>query len=287
MRRQTLPVFAALCVAFAAVPAAAQQPPLPPKVLQIYREEVKPGKGPAHEKWEAGWPEAFAKAKMTSHYLAMTSSTGPAEAWFVAGFDSWAAWEKAEKEVEGNATLSAETNALSVGDAEFISGWTSLVLTFREDLSNAPNIDVSKMRYFRIVTFRVRPGHDADLANNARIVRDAYAKAKISLPWAVYQVSAGMTGPAYMVWIPMRSLAEIDATHAASKAIQDAEGEEGQKALAKAAADGYLSVSQNIFAFSPKMSYPPAAWVASDPGYWAPMRAAAPPPTDSKPVEKK
>jgi hypothetical protein len=59
----------------------------------------------------------------------------------------------------------------------------------------------------------------------------------------------------------------------AGKAIQDAEGEDGQKALAKAAADGYNFTTQNIFAVSPKMSYPPKEWVAKDPGFWAPKPA--------------
>ena len=39
----------------------------PPKILQIFIESVKPGKGGAHEKIEVGWPQAFAKAKWPSH----------------------------------------------------------------------------------------------------------------------------------------------------------------------------------------------------------------------------
>ena len=34
----------------------------PPKMLQIIREQVKPGKTSAHEKVEMGWPRAYAKA---------------------------------------------------------------------------------------------------------------------------------------------------------------------------------------------------------------------------------
>ena len=30
------------------------------------------------------------------------------------------------------------------------------------------------------------------------------------------------------------------------------------------------SVRSNLFHFSPKMSYPPAAWVKEDPAFWAP-----------------
>ena len=274
MKRKTLSLIGVTCLAVsAAARATAQEPPPPPKFLQIYREEVKPGKGPAHEKVEAGWPAAFAKANWPSNYLALTSMTGPSEAWFTSGWDSLAAWEKDTKALQANKALSAELDALLEKDGELLSGGNGLLLSYREDLSNTPNVDLPRMRYFRIVTFRVRPGHDADFSNAVKIVRDAYAKAKISLPWAVYQVNAGMPGPTYMVWIPMRSLAEYDATMAVAKAIQEAEGEEGQKALNKASSDGYLTVTQNIFAFNPKMSYPPKAWVARDPEFWTPKPA--------------
>lgn len=274
MTKRTLALFGATCLAVsAAARVTAQEPPPPPKILQIYREEVKPGKGPAHEKVEAGWPAAFAKANWPTTYLALTSMTGPSEAWFITGFDSFAAWEKDAKAVEGNKALSAELDALTEKDGELLSGGSGVVLSHREDLSNPPGVDLSKIRYFRIATFRVRSGHDNDFVSAVKIVRDAYSKTKTALPWAVYQVTAGMPGPTYMVWIPMRSLAELDATMKASKAIQEAEGEEGQKALAKAASDGYASVSQNIYAVSPKMSYPPREWVARDPEYWTPKPA--------------
>src|SRR6202171_1652234 len=41
--------------------AQAPAPPGPPRALLIFRAEVKPGKGPAHQKWETGWPRALAK----------------------------------------------------------------------------------------------------------------------------------------------------------------------------------------------------------------------------------
>ena len=274
--KRTIGLLGATCLLVsAAARVTAQEPPPPPKILQIYREEVKPGKGPAHAQVEAGWPAAFAKANWPSHYLALTSLTGPSEAWFVSGWDSMAAWEKDTKAVEGNTALSAELDALQEKDGELLSGGSGLLLSYREDLSNTPNVDLSKMRYFRIITFRIRPGHENDFMSAVKIVKDAYRKANISLPWAVFQVTAGMPGPTFTVWIPMTSLAELDATMKASKAIQDAEGEDGQKALAKAAADGYNFTTQNIFAYSPKMSYPPKEWVAKDPGFWAPKPAGS------------
>ncbi|HSB35863.1 MAG TPA: hypothetical protein VLH41_03250 [Thermoanaerobaculia bacterium] len=286
--KKTMGLIGTACLLVSAIPrAAAEEPPPPPKILQIFREEVKPGKAAAHEKVEAGWPRAFAKANWPTRYLALTSLTGPMEAWFAIGFDSFAAWEKDTKATEANKALSAELEKLSVADAECISGGRGLVAIHREDLGFGPNADISKTRYFRIITFKVRPGHDKDFTDAVKIVKDAYQKASVPITWAVYQVSGGMSGPTYLVWVPMRSLAETDAVLGAMKAIQEAEGDDGQKALTKMAADGYLSVEQNFFAVSPKMSYPPKAWVDKDPGFWAPKSEAAPPKPVAKPAEKK
>ena len=48
-----------LCLASGPASVVAQESgagQAPPKILQIYIESVKPGKGAAHEKIEVGWP---------------------------------------------------------------------------------------------------------------------------------------------------------------------------------------------------------------------------------------
>ncbi len=88
--------------------AQAQQVMLtPPKVLVITREVLKPGKGAAHEKWETGWPRAFAKAKWPTRYLAVSSMTGENRALYMSGYESLAAWEADTRAIEQNAVLSA------------------------------------------------------------------------------------------------------------------------------------------------------------------------------------
>src|SRR5215218_5039982 len=105
-------VIAAFCglASVSLVSAQADAPPPPPKVLQIFRETVKPGHSAAHANTEAGWPAAFAKADAPGHYLALTSTSGPNEAWFITGYESFAAYEKDNAGIEANAALSAETD---------------------------------------------------------------------------------------------------------------------------------------------------------------------------------
>jgi hypothetical protein len=267
----------ALLVSFVALPLCAAEnaaPGAPPKVLQIFREEVKVGKNAAHVKLEKGFVAAMAKANWPTHYIALTTVTGPGEAWFLTAYPSFAAWEKDRSDTEKNAALTADLDRLTEKDGEFLSNARSLVAVHREDLSAGSPVDVAKMRYFRIITFRVRPGHENDFAESVKIVRAAYEKAKVDLPWAVYQISAGMPGPTYMILLPMKSMSEIDAAFARSATIREAEGPENEKALAKFSADGYATVETNVFAFSPAMSYPAKEFAARDPEFWTPKAEA-------------
>lgn len=268
----------------------AQTPPPaasgPPKVLQIFREEVKPGKGPAHQKWETGWPRMFAKANWPTSSLALTSVTGPSEAWFLTGYDSFAAWEKDRENFDKNPAVKAEDDRLAAGDGEFLSATRSIVASYREDLSSKTTVVLPKMRYFRIVTYRVRPGHDSDFADAAKIVKGTYEKANVELPFAVYQIFSGMPTPTYLVFLPMKSLDEIDSGMARSKTIQDAFGEENQKKLSKMSADGYLTIESNLFAFDPKISYPSKEFIAADPEFWTPRPGPAMKKEPTKPAPK-
>jgi hypothetical protein len=267
--------------------AQAPAPMGPPKLLQIIREEVKVGKGPAHEKNEVGYPQAFKKAKWPTNFLAITSITGPSEAWFLIGYDSFEAWEKDRQAIEKNTALIAELNQLDAKDAEFVSGTRSLVAVYREDLSHRPGMNIAQMRYFRMLTFRVRPGHEADFGEAVKIVRAGYEKADVEIHWAVFQISSGMPGPTFLVFAPTKSLKEVDVLLAQAPKVQAAEGEDGVKKLQKLAADGYLTIESNIYAFSPKMSYVSKELAAGDPDFWTPKPKAAAKPAEGASAEKK
>ncbi len=265
-------VFVTASGLLAQTPAA--DPSAPPKVLQIIREDVKPGKAPAHQKWEEGWPRAYAKAKWPTSFVAMTSVSGPSEAWFMSGYDTFGAWGKDRESFDKN-PIKGEDDRLSQGDGEFLSGTRSIVAAYREDLSAWAGVKLPTMRYFRVITYRVRPGHDSDFVDAAKTLKGGYEKASVKLPWAVYQIVSGLPTPTYLVFLPMKSFDEIDGAMANSKSIQEAMGEETQKKMSKLASDGYLSIESNIYALDPKMSYPSKEWIAGDPEFWTPKSAPA------------
>lgn len=271
-------LFVVACLFLSASSMALAQEPAssgPPKVLQIFREEVKPGKGAAHEKVEVGWPRAFTNAKSPTHYLAMVSVTGPSEAWFITGFNSLAAWEKDRQDNEKNVALTAELDQLAERDGELLSSVRSIVATYREELSYRPaGVNIGQMRYFHVTTIRIRPGHENDFIQANKIVREAHEKANVPEHWAVFQVNSGMPNGTFLNIQPLKSLAEVDAfaeTH--GKAYQDATGDEGRQKLRELASAGTLSTETTIFAFSPKMSYVSKETASADPDFWTPKPA--------------
>jgi hypothetical protein len=286
MKRGSIVLFAAtLLLAFGST-AVAQESTPPPNIVQIFREEVKPGHGAAHARTEAGWPRAFAKANWPTHYLAVTSVTGPPDAWFIAGYESMAAWEQDQKNIEKNTALQAETDRLSEQDSQHLSGVRSVVARYRADLSHRPGVSIPNMRYFSIAVVRVRPGHTEEYEEVRKMVKAAHEKAGLKDNHSVFQVIAGMPSGTFLVFTPMKSLAEVDAgPQLHGESYQAAMGgEDGQKKLRELVSASVITGETQIFAFSPGMSYPSKEWIAADPGYWKPKPVAKPAAAKEKPA---
>lgn len=253
----------------------------PPKVLVVQREFVKPGKsGAPHMKTESAFVQAMTAAKWPTHYLGMDSMTGPSRSLFLVGYDSFAAWEKDNLATQKNATLWAAIDRALVADGELLSSYDASALAYREDLSLRPNQNYAQMRYFEIIRFKVRQGHDKDWDALVKMYMDAYGKATPAVHWATYQSVYGAdNGGVYVVFNGLKSLSEVDAGFGDSKKFEAELGEDGMKKLADLTAACVEDVQTNLFSFNPSLSYSSDDWVKADPGFWktkAPAPAKAP-----------
>jgi hypothetical protein len=244
-----------------------QQAHSPPPFLQIFQEEIKPGRAGLHPAVESGWPRAFAKAKIQNHYIAMTTLYGPPEAWFCAGVRSIADIQDQNQAIEKAPGLSKELDRLAQADAANLAGYRAVLARYRPELSNEPNIDPAEMRVWEILIFTVKPGHEGDFYQGAKLYQSIVQNAKASAPWATFEVMSGMPGPVYLVFVPHKTLAEIDPTTGPMAAIEKSIDEATMKKFA-AASEGYSSVESRVFAVSPEMSYPRPEWVTQDPEFW-------------------
>jgi hypothetical protein len=255
----------------------------PPKVLTITREAVKTGKSSAHEKWEEGWPKAYAKAKWSTHYLAMTAITGESRVLFLTPYDSMAAWEEDVRAQDKNPDLSAANEALGAKNGDFLSDSKTAVFTLMPELSYQQELPAAGIRGFMVVAQTVKPGHGKHYEEIRKMVKAAHEKAGLKEHYTVYHVSAGANSGLYLIFIPIKGLADVDQFDALhGQAYKDALGEEGQNKITEFGMQGLESSETQLFVFSPRMSYAPKAWVDAEPDFWAPKPSPAAKPAAAK-----
>jgi hypothetical protein len=253
---------------------SAQQPG-PPKVLRIFREDVKEGKGPAHEKVEARWAQTMARFKYPANTLALTSLTGTSQAWFLEGHDSFAGIGEAEA-FSSKPAYRSEIDALDAQDAEVRSSSRQWIAVFRNDLSYriGPMLEsLPKARYVNVLIFRVHQGRDQEFVDLAKTAVAALGKSGSDQPVAVYQVFSGAPSGMYLLFEPSASLKTLDDAPARGEAMFNAMGDAGAKRFIKSSGEILASTESLLFNINPKMSYPPKEVAAGDPDFWTPKAA--------------
>ncbi len=251
----------------------------PPKRLQLVVEEVKPGKGAAHEKSEALWLATFLQSNVPAYGLGMTSMTGRSEAWFVNIMgDSWAEWDKWGKQIEANKGVSAELAKLGATDGELLNGVRTYYLDYVPDMSYRPDFKVGEYKFFMVDTVRVKPGYGREYSELRKAVNAAHEKANMDEHMIVYYAGLGAAGGTYFIFEPVKSISsldEIDKLHEEGSEYRKALGDDFQKMSREFAQSGLMSAESDIFAISPKMSYVSEQTAKLAPDFWLSKAALA------------
>jgi hypothetical protein len=286
MRRILMAAMALACVMSGAAVLRAQDQNSPiPKVLVIDREMVKFGKDAAHAKNEAAFAKAFAAAKTPAHYLAVATMSGPSEAWFLVGFDSYAEWQKSEQYGEQH-KVDELVAPLMEKDTEYVADGNQAVATYNEKWSYRPGMNIGEMRYFEVETIRLRPGHQKDWEDLVKLYNATAQKINMDEHDIFFEARYGAPSGTIYIFTPRKSLADLDTAMGAGKAFQDALGADGQKKWAQLLEASIANDSTTLVRFSPEMSYAADDWIKADPGFWKPKPMMAPKaPAAKKPAE--
>jgi hypothetical protein len=283
MKRVVTVLFGA-CLCFVAATAAnvaaaqeiAAAKDMPPKVLVVNREVMKPGKGGSpHQRTESAFVRAMATAKDTTYYLGMDAISGASRSLFFTGYDSFASWEKEALSEQKNATLSAALDRAEAADGDLLQSYETSMFVLRDDYSLNLGTDLAHDRYFEIGVFHVKPGHDGDWDTIMGLVKGAYAKVP-GVQWAMYQRAYG--GPeGYFIYItPLKSAAEIDTNFANGPKFVEAIGKDGMKQLNELMSASVDQVESNLFALNPAISYANPELIKGDPTFWKAAPAGEP-----------
>jgi hypothetical protein len=245
-------------------------PKTQPKLITIFEEEVKVGRGPEHAKHESGFPAAYEKAKSPYYYLAMTSVTGHSEAWYISPWESHAAIGDSMKREDSDPFLSAELARLGRLDAEYINSFRIVQAAARTELSFGTFPDLSKARFFEVTTFRIRPGHEQQFEEASKAYLAAAGRSAPKASYRIYEVMAGMPSPTILIISSVEKYADFDQTFADDKAIWKGATPEEMAVLQKFASEGLVSSESNRFRVDPVQSYVSKETRAQDPEFWNP-----------------
>jgi hypothetical protein len=279
MKKKIVLIMFSFCVLFSTnvqglAQAASTQPPV---VLQIVREDIKTGMMEAHSREANGTVRIWAKAKSPHHRLALVPIAGNQnEVTYIWPYASFAAYEKAQKDLDKiGETYKADFDRIGHSGEDYHSAQRDMLCRLRADLSyNLPAPDRGKMRFMRVETIRVKPGHTQDFEEQRKIINAAHVKARVDEHMAVYQVVGGAQAGTFIVLIPWRSMDDSNLLPH-GKAYQDALGEDNTKKVARIANDAIVFNDVSIYAFEPQLSYVHQEFVDADPGYWT-LKSPAP-----------
>ncbi len=270
---------AALCLLCAGltlnpIPAAlaqqeAGQVHSPSKYLYLSNVEIKPNQNGAYAKLESEEVQAMRAANAPSHYVAMGSITGGSRVLYIHGFDSFADLQKAHDETMAMSKLEETLSADNASEAPMIAARSSSIYSYEKDLSLGGPIDLSKMRFMRIILFHVRRGHAQDWEHTVKLMIKAYQSSIPEAHWAMFEKMYGMgSDNVFILVTPMESLSVVDTMRENGKKFRDSVGEDQLQMLRKSLAADVESSDSNLFAFGPHISYVPDSWVTSSPDFW-------------------
>jgi hypothetical protein len=161
----------------------------PPKILEIYRDFLKPGSDAAYNEIERDIARVCIELGFPHAYLAIESLTGPKEVWFLNGWESSAEQKQVADDYENNAPLAAALEKNAKRKAGLVSTPIEVFANYRPYSGGGEPWRLGMGRFLVITVTRASERMDgttfetADgtkfivLPANARAVADAKAAA--------------------------------------------------------------------------------------------------------------
>jgi hypothetical protein len=261
----------ALIAVFAAAPACAQGLPLTPapRVLQIYRESIRPEKQGPYTQVEIGAAAACARLNFPHPYLTLASITGLTEVWFLNGYDSLTEMEQIGRAIAANGDLSGTLATIASQKVDLVNDPRNIFAYYRPDLSEGRGLSAPRTHLFSVTIVSVVPGKEGEYAEIRKILRSAHRSSNSPEIHSVYQVGSGMREPTFLVFSPATSLEDVENSNLLYRSrFEESLGDANRKRLAELSASAIATTETLLFAVSPPMSFPAKEWVDADPEFW-------------------
>lgn len=266
-------LFVSVRATTAQTPKLATPVTAPPKLLLLVHRQIKPGTESERHRLEAQMSRACDGLSVPNSWIDLEAITGEPESLSFDPYDSfaqadqaYAAWGRLYGTYPELAQLQQQINSL-------VSSERTIIAVRRDDLGYRRDfIDLSKMRFMRVLQVRLRPGFENSFEEAFKILGAAYERINATTPWVVYQVNVGMPSPTFLVFVPMRTLQQNDDLLAWRKDLRQAEGDANVRRMEEIAKEAYESTESNLYAVSPEVSHVTKEFAGGDPQFWAPKQ---------------
>jgi hypothetical protein len=279
-------LFVTLCASIALAQRVVPLSPVaPPKLVLLVRQQTRFGSEGERRKLGIQMSRACDGLDVPNSWIDLESITGEPGALY---FDPLDSFEQADKAVAVWGQLyraHPELAGIQEQIKALVTSERTLIAVRRDDLGYRTDfIDLSKMRFMRVLEVRLRPGYENSFVEAFKILAAAYERINASTPWVVYQVNVGMPSPAFLVFVPQRALRQNDDLLSWRRDLRQAEGEERAHRMEQIAREAYQSTESHLYAVSPETSHVSREFAAGDPQFWlsgAPAGAKLSPGTDT------
>jgi hypothetical protein len=278
MRLRTNPI-AVLCLfaaglALTSAPAVraqheAGQAQGPSRYLFLENDELKPNTSFAYAKSQGEEVQAMRAAKAPEHFVGMWGITGANHVLYMHGFDSFADLQKGHEATFAMPKMMDAMKTAETSQGSLVANEHDSIYSFEKELSLNSDLDLSKMRFMRILLFHVRSGHDEDFRRMAKLFVKAYQTALPEARWAMFQKMYGVgSDNIYILVTPMENLGYVDGMISSDKKFSEGVGGDQLQTLMKGVEAAVESTESDLFAFDSSLSYVPDSWITSSPDFW-------------------
>lgn len=253
----------------------AQATLMPPAMMAVGCEWVKPGMGPAHDLHEEAWARASEAVKGIAPSLALQSTTGLAETCWLTSVSSYDQLGKNYALYNKDPAYAAAMPSLVGNDAKFVSDGRNYIAILRPDLSAGAMPNVLTRRVTEWTEWRIRPGNGAAFDAAAKAYAAAATRAGLQPEFRVFQVLHGAPGDTYWVFTSMTSMAGFDKMMADDPKVFAAFTADDRKLFDDFFAKAVVSTTSNIWSYNSAQSALTPEQRATDP-FWKLKPKAAP-----------
>jgi hypothetical protein len=241
----------------------------PPNILRITRSLARPGKRAELARIRARRAQALASAKWPRPSFALTSITGPDEAWRLTGYEAFETWNEDLETVCRMPVLGSVLELLDQEEGDLLQENREITAVYHPEISYRPAFDWAQMRFLDVITIQLRPGHHAEYLQNRRLVMDAHTRAELDEHILIYTVSSGWRSGTYFILRPLKSLHDLDRIEEMhGKRYGEILGDENRKRVIELFAASVEREEEEYFALDTRASHVTAAWAGSNQHDW-------------------